>query len=118
MQRLEVSGAVRPIYRSLGVKRLKNTAELTRSAPGITRCVLFVCKPFHCQTLYSLPDLDNSLCVQLEAGCRKQEWNDVGNVFVLALIERILLSKIGHGALKVKCIYNTVILLFYRSERS
>jgi len=27
MQRLEVSGAVRPIYGSLGVKRLKNTVD-------------------------------------------------------------------------------------------
>ena len=69
-------------------------------------------------SLYSLPDLDNSLCVQLEAGCRIQERNDVGNVFVLALIERILLSNKDHGELNVYCIYDTVILLFHSSEPS
>ena len=93
-----------------GSMNIKNTAELTRSAPGITRFVLFLCMSFHCQALYSLPDLDNSLCIQWEAECRIQERNDVGNVFVSALIERILLSNKGHEALNVYCVY--IIQLF------
>jgi hypothetical protein len=92
------------------IRGLKNTAELTRSAAGITRCVVFLCTTFHCQTSYSLPDLDNSLCVQWEAGCRMQERNDVGNVFILDLTERVLLSNKGHGALNVYCIHDAVIL--------
>jgi hypothetical protein len=93
-----------------GSINIKNTAELTRSALGITRFVLFLCMPFHRQPLYSLPDLDNSLCIQWEAGCRIQERSDVANVIVSALIERILLSNKGHEALNVYCVY--IIQLF------
>jgi hypothetical protein len=89
---------------------LRNTAELTCSAPGITGCFVFLCMLFQCQTLNSLPDLDNSLCIQLEAGCRIQERNDVGIVIVLALIERILMSSKGHGALNV---YNVCIIQLF-----
>ena len=37
MQRLEVSGAVRLIYGSLGVKRLTRTTQLTKITTQITR---------------------------------------------------------------------------------
>jgi len=35
MQRLEVSGAVRPIYGSLGVKRLSNKGQLLFTRSGM-----------------------------------------------------------------------------------
>ena len=39
MQRLEVRGAVRPIYGSLGVKRLINRCKLTVVEKYCTKCV-------------------------------------------------------------------------------
>ena len=44
MQRLEVSGAVRPIYGSLGVKRLRHIFWLYRWDPMVYICLLCVLK--------------------------------------------------------------------------
>ena len=43
MERLEVSGAVRPIYGSLGVKRLMDTGSLSRQVkrPSVTLITYF-----------------------------------------------------------------------------
>ena len=42
MQRLEVSGAVRPIYGSLGVKRLREVAEVPSDSFLKSLCQLYI----------------------------------------------------------------------------
>ena len=48
MQRLEVSGAVRPIYGSLGVKRLRDVVEKYAAAEKATNDNIMRRKHFPC----------------------------------------------------------------------
>ena len=49
MQRLEVSGAVRPIYGSLGVKRLTLNVKFISNTEGRTQAELLVKQPVNKQ---------------------------------------------------------------------
>ena len=56
MQRLEVSGAVRPIYGSLGVKRLSITAcSLTDNYQSFEKTVLFMFRVEDKGTIKAVP---------------------------------------------------------------
>ena len=90
MQRLEVSGAVWPIYGSLGVKRLKNTFLQTSSSEHV-RCHL-------CRLIYSREPsssvLHRLLCTQIM--CLHQSFHLEGTPNVCNKYQNTLLAILRH----------------------